>query len=328
VNPLGSIEALLLRSAASVLSPAGARGSLLVLIYHRVLPSPDELLPDEPDAAAFGAQLDLLKQLFHVLPLAEAAERLRANSLPARALCITFDDGYANNCEIAAPLLRARGMTATFFVAVSFLGGGRMFNDSVIETIRGAPEHLNLTDLGLGQFYLKDAASRRAAIGTLLNGIKYLEPVERVRMTERIAERAGVTLPTNLMMTSDQVRELAGMGMEVGAHTLTHPILTRVDRDNARREILESKLQLESMLGARVRTFAYPNGRPQRDYDKTHVQLVREAGFDAAVSTGWGKATAAADPFQIPRVAPWDRTARRYAARMVRCYVQQPDNGV
>src|SRR5262249_38259299 len=141
---LSAPESLLLRTAARFASPGGSRGSLLVLIYHRVLTEHDPLLADEPDAASFAAQMDLLANLFNVIPFGEAVERLASNSLPPRAVAITFDDGYTNNLEVAAPILAARGLRATFFITTGFIEGGQMWNDLIIESLRSAPEDFDL----------------------------------------------------------------------------------------------------------------------------------------------------------------------------------------
>jgi peptidoglycan/xylan/chitin deacetylase (PgdA/CDA1 family) len=322
MNPLTPLQSALLRAAGTVTASLGA-SSLLVLIYHRVLPARDPLLPDEPDAAGFAAQLDVIGSLFNVLPLAEAVRKLRAGQLPARAVCITFDDGYANNCEVALPILKSRGMPATVFVAPGFLSGGRMFNDTVIEALRRAPAELDLTRDGFGRYDLPDAAARVRAITAILPVLKYLPQAERIRRATTIAERVGADLPGDLMMTEEQVRRLHRGGITIGAHTVNHPILANVDDATARREIVESKARLEQMIGAPVTTFAYPNGGPARDYTGRDVVLAREAGFEVAVSTAWGAATAAADPLQIPRIAPWDRTALRFGVRMVRAQLER-----
>src|SRR5687767_7700846 len=117
MRTLSGVESLLMRMAGTMLSRGGTAGSLLILIYHRVLAQRDPMLPSEPTADEFAAQIDLLKQNFNVLPLLEAGERLKKGSLPPRAVCITFDDGYANNLEIAEPILSARNCPATVFVA-------------------------------------------------------------------------------------------------------------------------------------------------------------------------------------------------------------------
>jgi len=322
MNRLNPLQSVLLRRAGTVTSGLGA-GSLLVLIYHRVLPEPDPLLPDEPDATGFAAQLDVIGSLFNVLPLAEAVRKLRAGQLPARAVCITFDDGYANNCEIALPVLKSRDMPATVFVAPGFLSGGRMFNDTVIEAMRRASGDLDLTSEGFGRYDLPDDSARIRAIAAILPVLKYLPQAERMRRAAAIAERVGAELPDDLMMTEEQVRRLHREGIGIGAHTVNHPILANVDEATARREIVESKSRLAEMIGAPVTTFAYPNGGPARDYTARDVVLAREAGFDLAVSTAWGAATAATDPLQIPRIAPWDRTAFRFGVRMVRAQMER-----
>ncbi|MGQ0834939.1 MAG: polysaccharide deacetylase family protein [Gammaproteobacteria bacterium] len=323
MNPLSGVEAALVRAFGSVVAPGGARGSLLILIFHRVLPVPDPLLPNEPDARLFAAQIDLLRENFRILPLSEGVERLFSGSLPPRAACITLDDGYANNFAVAAPILAARRMPATVFVATGFIGKTRMWNDTVIEAVRNAGVELDLTSIGLGRYTLHDDAARRAAIDVLLDALKYRDPAERAARALAIADRAGGDLPQDVMMNEEQIRALAGRGIAVGAHTVSHPILARLDEETARREILESRSVLQSITGAPVTAFAYPNGRPLRDYDRLHVEIVRRAGFAAAVSTAWGAAGRGADRFQLPRMMAWDRSARRFAARLLRTYREQ-----
>lgn len=316
-------DSWLVRAAGSLLSRRGRAASLIVLIYHRVLATRDPLLPDEPDAATFAAQMDLIHANFNVLPLREAADRLRSGSLPVRALAITFDDGYANNCEVALPILAARGLPATVFVAPGFLNGGLMFNDLVREAIRGAPRRARSTLLGESEVDLSTAAARLNTWTSVVATLKYLEPGERMRQAETLATDLGVEPPANLMMSDEQVRRLHRAGIEIGAHTMSHPILTRVDNDRCMAEMVESRHRLEEITGAPVASFAYPNGAPLRDYDRTHVALVREAGFDLAVSTAWGAATMQSDRMQLPRIAPWDRSARRYALRLATAYRQR-----
>lgn len=307
------------RGALRWLAPAGARARLSILIFHRVLAAPDPLQPDEPDVVEFERQMRRVQAWFNVMPLADAAAALRAGRLPERALAITFDDGYADNHDLALPVLRRLGLPATFFIATAYLDGGCMFNDAVTESIRCAPAGaLDLSDLGLGQYQIVGDAQRRAAIAGLLAAVKYLAPPERTAKVSALAQRCGAHLPTTLMMTSAQVAALHRAGMTIGAHTDTHPILAQVDLDTARSEIARGRARLESLIGEPVRLFAYPNGRPGRDYGPEHASLVQALGFDAAVSTAWGTASREADVFQLPRFTPWDRTPWRYGLRLAR----------
>jgi len=286
-------------------SPASPKARLSVLIFHRVLPEPDPLFPDEMDARRFDTLCGWLKRWFNVLPLDQAAAQLKAGTLPARAACITFDDGYADNCHVAMPILQRHGLTATFFIATGFLDGGRMWNDTIIETVRRRSD-------------LSTMADKQAAITTLINQIKYLPTQERVATTETLAQKAQVQLPTNLMMTSADVKAMRRAGMQIGAHTVSHPILARLSRADAAKEIGDSKRFLEDLLGERIGLFAYPNGKPGEDYSPESVDVVRSLGFDAAVSTRWGASRCGDDVLQIKRFTPWDKTRWRFGVRLLR----------
>jgi peptidoglycan/xylan/chitin deacetylase (PgdA/CDA1 family) len=301
----------------SILSLGSPRQRLSILIFHRVLPQPDPLFPHEMDAARFDALLGLLTACFNLVTLEEGLAQLRAGTLPPRAACITFDDGYADNAEVALPLLRRHGAMATFFVSTGFLDGGRMWNDTVIELMRRAPEQVDLGRAGFGVLQLDSIASRRAAIDTLLSKLKYLPLGQRQDQVELLRELVGVPLPDDLMMRSAQVRELHAAGMEIGGHTVNHPILARLAPQEARREIADGKDALEGLTGAPVRTFAYPNGKPGQDYLAEHAAMAREIGFAGAVSTSWGAASARSDIHQLPRFTPWDRNQFRFALRLL-----------
>jgi peptidoglycan/xylan/chitin deacetylase (PgdA/CDA1 family) len=313
------------RLPLSLLSPAGRSGRLSILIYHRVLREADPLFPELPSATEFEARMRWVSSSFNVLPLQQAVRQLFDGTIPARALAITFDDGYADNEELAAPILCGLGLSATFFITTGFLGGGCMWNDRVIEAVRACTAGtLDLSALGLGTHPLDAPAQRSRAIGNVLKRIKHLEQAERDRVTDAIAEAAGAAVQPALMMSHDQVRSLRAMGMEVGAHTVTHPILARLTPAIAFDEMQRGKNELEELLGEPVRLFAYPNGVPQQDYTAEHTRMARECGFDAALSTAWGAASARSDRFQLPRFTPWDRTQTRFGARMLLNFRQIP----
>lgn len=314
----------MIRHLLALLFPGGRRGRLTILIFHRVLPAADELFPAEAHAQSFERQCIWLRRWFRVLPLDEAVQLLKVGRLPSRAVAITFDDGYADNHDQALPILQKHGLCATFFIATDYLDGGRMWNDSVIEALRRtALRRVNLQGLGggvsLGELDLRTPAERRHAIDVVLKQIKYLEPAHRLQVTKEIAARAQVELPLDLMMSSAQVNALYRAGMQIGAHTATHPILAQLDAAAAREEIMRSKTYLEQVIEAPVQLFAYPNGKPTVDYTRQTVDVVRELGFSAAVSTAWGAASSGnEDLLQLPRFTPWDRSAWRFLLRMWR----------
>lgn len=303
-------------------SPAGSGARLSTLIFHRVHAKPDPLFPGEIDAARFDRICGWLTAWFRVLRFDEAVHRLRDGTLPERALAITFDDGYADNHDVALPILSRHGLPAAFFVTTDFLDGGVMWNDRIIEAVRRADlAELDAHRLGLagmGVVGLGDLAQRRSALQALIGAVKYLEPDARTVAVEAIERACDGKPPGPLMMRPEQVVALHRAGMLIGAHTKSHPILARLDSEQAREEIAGSRRMLEDLLGAPVRTFAYPNGRPHEDYGPQTVALVAEAGFEAACTTARGTANASTSPLEIPRFTPWDRSRLRFGLRLAR----------
>lgn len=316
---MANLASPMYRFIANSLSPAGPKAKLSILIFHRVLPQADPLFPNEATVDSFDAQLRLLKSIFNVLPLPEAIARLKNSTLPARAAAITFDDGYADNYTHALPILQQHNLHATFFIATAYLNGGRMFNDTVIESVRRSPlPRLDLSDLDLGMHELGSNPEKAAAIGKILPQVKYLPLDEREKIVEQIAAHANVSsLPSNLMMTTAQLQAMHSAGMEIGGHTHRHPILAKLTRDAARAEIQAGKTWLEDTLHTRIRLFAYPNGKPGTDYLPEQADIARELGFDAAVSTQRGVSTIASDMYQLSRFTPWDTNLTRFSWRLL-----------
>ncbi len=292
---------------------------LSIVIFHRVMPQVDPLFPEEMHAERFDRLLGMLRRAFCVVTLGQALALQAAGRLPRRALTITFDDGYADNAEVALPLLQRHGLPATFFVATGFLDGGRMFNDTVIECLRATRvQRIDLSEWGLGPRDLDSATARRQAIDALLPKVKYLALAERELFLKRLLSLAGQPdLPTTLMMRSAQVVQLHQAGMEIGGHTVKHPILRVLPDSEAEAEITGGRKRLQSLIDAPVDVFAYPNGKPGQDYDGRHVAMVRRLGFKAAVSTASGVASFGVHDHELPRFSPLDRQPARWLARLL-----------
>lgn len=311
------IPAILLRAAQSAF---GASGRLSIIALHRVRPHRDPLFPDDLDVTAFDRLVAHLARHYNVMRLGDGFEALRSGRLPPRALVITFDDGYADNAEVALPVLRRHGVGATFFIATGFLDGGLMWNDFVIECLRLCVQpQLDLRSFGLGEAPLALVDDRRAAVDALLPLLKYQPLAARKQMLARLHMLCGRPgLPDSLMMSSGQVTELAAAGMEIGAHTVNHPILACESIDTVASEIVQSRQLLQALTGQPVDVFAFPNGKAGKDYRREHVELLREYGFRCAVTTVHGIAAATDDPLQLPRYTPWDRSLWRWSLRLLR----------
>jgi peptidoglycan/xylan/chitin deacetylase (PgdA/CDA1 family) len=313
-KPLGAVCVSVLGRAVR----ATRAGRLLVLIYHRVRPQPDAMFPNEVDATAFDWQMRLLQQHCVPMALSDAVPKLRSGRLSPRTVAVTFDDGYADNSEVALPILLHHGVPATFFVAPAFLDGGRMWNDSIIEALRRATvAALDLTGFGQGVVPLGTEAERGQVAETIIRSVKHLRPFERQDRVNSLCEHLGVILPDDMMMSSAQLRKLADTGMEIGAHTMTHPILSTLPAEKAHEEIENSRKALEEIIRRPVHAFAYPNGRPGQDYTDRDRDMVQSLGFEYALSTRLGVAWQGSDLFQLPRFTPWDQTPTRWLARLL-----------
>lgn len=316
----------ILRTAGDTLARrAWSGGRVCIVNYHRILAEHDPLLASEPDVPTFRWQMELLARCFNVMPLHEALAALAAGTVPPRAVCITFDDGYRSVHDLALPVLREFGLPATVFVTSGYVGQGSMWNDRIIEAVQSLPAgQLDLSALGLGAYSLRSLDDRKATLGTLTERSKYLPPQARQDLIRRLEALVGDGLAQGVMLTSDMVVNLDRNGIEIGAHTVSHPILTSLDDDSARLEIAAGKEQLEHILGKPVRFFAYPNGKVGKDFDRRHIDMVRDAGFAAAFTTAVGAMTKEQDRFQLPRSRPWDTSPFLFGLRLLRWMAQGP----
>jgi peptidoglycan/xylan/chitin deacetylase (PgdA/CDA1 family) len=290
---------------------------LSVLIYHRVLPEHDYMRIDEPTIEEFGWQMQLISRYFRPLSIRKALEKLNSGTLPDRAICVTFDDGYADNALCALPVLEKWSVPATVFVSTGFLDGGIMWNDLVIESFRNqSPGNVDLTKYGLGSFFLDSNESRYAGAQKVLGLIKHLEPELREEIVRFLSVHLD-KIPDELMLTSSQVFHLSRRGIEIGAHTHTHPILTSLQSGDARREIEVSKEKLESIVDRSIDYFAYPNGRPGQDYNPVHTSIVEDLGFEAGFTTSPGVSNSSTDRYQLPRFTPWDKSPEKFLTRLL-----------
>jgi peptidoglycan/xylan/chitin deacetylase (PgdA/CDA1 family) len=298
-------------------------GRLAILIYHRVRNDADFLTPYDMVADQFDWQMELLQRYFNVISLHECIDRLKNGELPDRAVCITFDDGYSDQSDVALPILQKYGHKAAFFVPTGYINGGCMWNDVVIETIRNFKEDtIDLTDIQMGVYPVGNVSDKRETIAKLLAITKRYHPEKRGEVLSFLQGVIEIDVARDLMMGADKIRILADAGMEIGSHTRTHPILTSLDVDEARSEIVESKHALEKIINRPVRYFAYPNGKPYEDYMPEHVDIVRNAGFEAALSTAKGVVTASSDMFQLPRFTPWDSNPSKFILRLLSNYTE------
>lgn len=279
------------------------RKGLTVLMYHRVLPDEEALrypfrslaMPER----AFSAQVDWLSNNARVLPLKDALHELESGADRSKPLVsITFDDGYSDNATIAAPVLEASGVRGTFFVTSEFLRTGeRLWFDKFALAFRLLPPaHLQS---GLKELDLNFECAE-SSLAEWMSFAKDL-PHRTLRRLLAWMEREidfGCEINEQAPMSLDDLRSMHAAGHEIGAHTLTHPILPALDAQELTRELQDSKRQIEDWIDDAVDGFAYPNG----DHSEAVCAAVEQAGHDYACTTTPGLNVGAFDRYRIARL--------------------------
>lgn len=295
-----------------------AKNKLSILIYHQVFAEKDAMRPSEPDAQTFAWQMQLVNRHFTPLSISGALKHLEQGTLPANAICVTFDDGYINNLEIAAPILQQFNIPATVYIATGFSNGENMFNDRVIDLVANQQiSTLNLDAIEEHSVELERTEDRIKVAHRILAKIKYLPIAERKTLIDALYQENNAHEAPIKMMSAEQIKQLRSMGVDIGAHTVEHPILKVLEATEQEQQIAESKQVLETILGEEITGFAYPNGKVGGDYDQATRNIVEDLGIDYAVSTNWGVTTKNSDKFQLNRFTPWDATPVKFHLRLL-----------
>jgi len=276
-----------------------------ILCYHRVNDEQDPFFPGIP-VATFTAQMEMLRRHFHVLPLDELVDRFIEGDVPRRSIAVTFDDGYRDNYENAFPVLKRLGLPATIFLTTGVVGGtSALWHERIFTAFRETSCATVVID---GKPYsLNTIEEKNTALYVLVRKLRKCSPDERDNLLRQTEEQLGIEgkYPTPAMLNWQEVKEMAQSTISFGAHTVSHPILSRLPIPQVSDEIIVSKHHLEDVLRQKVRLFAYPNGQAQ-DFNNDIKRIVREAGFSAAVTTVSGLNCAHTDLFALHRGGIWD----------------------
>jgi peptidoglycan/xylan/chitin deacetylase (PgdA/CDA1 family) len=307
----------LLRPVARVAGYVARTAGFQILAYHRVNDDADPFFPSLP-TETFARHMAHVAETHAVLPVEELVDRLQRGTLPRNALAITLDDGYKDNLTHAAPVLSRLGVPATVFVATGCIDTGKpTWFDRLAMAVKLSPCE-SLPTPWDETLSLATVASRLHTLEALLGQLKRLPEDDFTRTLDALVSDLGEPDPAlfaGLMLSWDDVRALPRLGVSIGAHTVTHPILSRLTPDRARVEIEESRRMVELGCGRAPRAFAYPNGGPE-DYTETTARIVQDAGFSCAVTTRFGLNTRATSPFELRRGGPWERDVATFALKL------------
>lgn len=306
------------------------RDRLTALSYHRV---------DDPYRAGFDTyspnvsatpvgfrqQMEYIKAHYNVITCAHLAQWLRGErELPPRPAIITFDDGYYDNLGYAFPILRDLNLPATIFLSTGIIGTEVVFPwdlaaYSFFHTTKDQAD-LPLT----GHVSWSGSHERELVMRGWFTRVKDVPEAGRSGIVESLARALDVVVPPgafpSLYLNWDQVRELSQNGIEIGAHTASHPILTALSYERAEQEIVSSKRRIEAEIGKPVISFAYPNGG-RSDFSAEIMAILRKQGIEVAFTLMPGPthfSTVKKNPLGIRRVfVGYNDTLPRFAAKLV-----------
>ena len=296
----------------------------VVLMYHRVA----EIKVDPWDLSVspthFREHVDYLQSRGDVWPLVDYARALRQGALPKQAIVITFDDGYADNVETAAPILEEAGLPATFFITTGGIGqAGEFWWDDVERCIlhkRPLPcariaelmnamgksvasgERESLVPISSSHTDGESPQRRKKLYDRLWKCAYDLGPQARSHFIAKLREVTNTPLiarSTHRTLTVDELVQLSRVsGIDIGAHAVTHTPLTKLDASGQHNEIVESCRWLETNIGGSVETFSYPNGA----FESEAVALLKKEGIIAACTTEATSVRSSSHPLMIPRI--------------------------
>ncbi len=292
--------------------------SARILYYHRVNDDNDPFFP-AISTELFEQEMRFLRRQYTVVSLSELLERLTGETAKP-VVAITFDDGYRDNFQNAFPILERYGLPATIFLTTGCMDAGETlwFESLASACKRTSREFLDL-EIGSGErLWMRTEAERLRANERVFAILRTLPDVERRRCLARILRQLLTHDDGDLkdrMLTWNQVRFMQSRGIDFGGHTVTHPFLSRMTSEGFLWEVSECKRRIEEEIQIPAMHFAYPNGR-EEDFGSANKELVRKAGYRAAVTTIWGTNYGSTDPMELRRGGPWEPSAAQFAYKL------------
>ncbi len=293
------------------------RSGIRILMYHRFPPG---------KTAGLNQQCELIRRDYNPVSLQAIADYLRdGHPLPQNPVAITIDDGYRDFLEAQA-IFRQFDIPASVFLVSDFLDGKLwLWFDKLKYALRQTKQNSLTIDLPASASFtlsLNSDSDRQPAREKIASLLKDLENSQRISTCEQIVNKLAVDLPASppeefAPLTWDEVRSLAREGVEFGPHTRSHPILSQVtEPELLKDEILGSKSRIEEELKAPAIHFCYPNGR-RSDLNDATLKLVKDGGFQSAVTTERGMNGAQTNPFLLRRLGVEPNIPLQYFAELL-----------
>jgi len=270
------------------------RNSLKILAYHRVLdvdlstyPFDKELIDATPEE--FDRQLHYISRNYQILPLGEAVDRLKAGLPVSDVLVLTFDDGFDDLYHTIFPILKKHQVPATIFLASGLIGtSDTLWSEEIVYALKtSVGKSFVLPALGFVDTQAIKEGEVDGLISRLLRDLKLKSDGERQALATDLFDQLKLELPVNApesrMLTWDMVREMQAWGVEFGAHSVTHSVLSNLPEKEMIIELHDSKRKIEAETGAPCTTMAYPVGGEDA-FNRRIIEEVQRAGYSVACS--------------------------------------------
>jgi peptidoglycan/xylan/chitin deacetylase (PgdA/CDA1 family) len=319
-------------------------------VYHRIARLRRDPWSLSISPELFRQQLAVIRKRTSPIPLRQLSLHLERRLFERPRIALTFDDGYADNLHEAEPLLRDASVPATMFLVSGAMRHAHEFWWDELErvvfepAIRGKPLRLELR----GETYEWTAPAddnRRAetdawqawqdemptaahqAYHRLYHSISPLPPEQRREIMDELAHWGGIeAVPREShrpLSTAEAVLLAKSPQIDIGVHTVSHPIVATLDRESQAKEILDAKLDLEKLTGRSTGLFAYPYGK-RHHYNQDTIAILKRSGFQYACANEPGIANSSTDSFQLPRVTAPALDGDAFANWLTHCFSSLP----
>jgi CelD/BcsL family acetyltransferase involved in cellulose biosynthesis/peptidoglycan/xylan/chitin deacetylase (PgdA/CDA1 family) len=293
-------------------------GAARILFYHRVNDDRDPFFP-AIGKDLFEQHMRYVARHYKVVSMSDLLNHLETGS-PGLVVAITLDDGYQDNYHNAFPILQRYGLPATIFLTTETMDTrDPLWFEQMAQALKKTSREFVDLEIDIPRrFWLRTQAERLESNDLIFSALRTLEDGDRKRWLPEILRQLAVAEDgerRDKMLTWDQVRLMKQHKIDFGGHTVTHPFMSKMTREQATWEVGECKRRIEEELQLPIDCFAYPNGG-QQDFREWHRELICGAGFRAAVTSIWGMNYRSTNRTELKRGGPWEDNAALFASKL------------
>lgn len=285
----------------------------VILGYHRIADCKWDPYHTNVGTQNFSEQLDVLSKYGQPVSLKQIRRNLGDRTVSRRSIAITFDDGYADTFDVAAPLLRQKAIPATVFIVSGSLGKAFWWDEitQIIEDAAELPARFKL-EAGSKLFHWsggtdprrnRDILARR--LGDYFRSIDFSVHATVLRRLRTIFDVGKDTFDQPCAVSPERLANENRNGLlDIGSHTVSHASLGKLSIARQQHELRKSKRDLEEISGRDISSFSFPNGADSAATGRVAARL----GFELACTSSAGVVNVGTNPFLLPRlwVGDWD----------------------